>query len=231
LNDKRLGVAAARRAGAEAGDGDAHARSSQAAKPPLDFFFDFVSPFGWIGAEQIGAIARRFGRSVNWHPFLLKVTVLETMGLPAPLRTPLKGEYLLHDINRSLRYHGLVQAPDAIFGFSSVVAARTTLWARAGSSDSVEALVLALYRAHWSQGRDISEVDTVLEIVASLGLSRSDAAIALQGDELKIALREETGAAIRAGVFGSPTIIVDGEMFWGSDRLTMVETWLETSGW
>jgi 2-hydroxychromene-2-carboxylate isomerase len=197
----------------------------------VDFYFDFISPFGWIGAERIGAIARRFGRRVNWHPFLLKVTVVETMGLPPPLQTPLKGEYLLHDIKRSLRYHGLSLAADARFSFSPVTAARAALWARTASPQSLEALVLALYHAHWSQGRNIAETDTVLDIITELGLSRSHAAAALGDDTLKTALRDETTSAVRAGVFGSPTIIVDGEMFWGSDRLWMVETWLKKGGW
>lgn len=197
----------------------------------IDFYFDFISPFGWIGAERIGAIARRFARQVNWHPFLLKVTVLETMGLPPPLQTPLKGKYLVHDLHRSLRYHGLSLSAHAPFTFSSVPAARATLWARATAPQSVEALILALYRAHWSRGRNISDVETVLDTVAELGLSRSHAAAALQENTLKSALREETAAAIDAGVFGSPTTVVDGELFWGADRLCMVETWLAKGGW
>lgn len=197
----------------------------------IDFYFDFISPFGWLGAERIGAIARRFDRRVNWHPFLLRVTVLETMGLPPPLQTPLKGEYLIRDLHRSLRFHGLTLATDARFTFSSVLAARAALWARDAAPDGVEALVLALYRAHWSQGRDISHIDTVLAIIEALGLSRSLAEAAFADDALKMALREETAAAVQAGVFGSPTTVVDGELFWGSDRLDTVAAWLERGGW
>lgn len=197
----------------------------------IDFYFDFISPFGWIGAERIGEIARRYGRRVNWQPFLLRVTVLETMGLPPPLRTPLKGEYLIRDLHRSLRFHGLSLATDARFAFSSVVAARATLWARNVAPDSVETLVLALYRAHWSQGRDISQIETVLAVVDELGLSRSLAEAALADESVKTALRDQTAAVIQAGVFGSPTTVVDGELFWGSDRLDTVEAWLERGGW
>lgn len=198
---------------------------------PIDFFFDFLSPFGWIGAEQVGAIARRFGRSVAWHPFLLKATVIEAMGLKPLLKTPLKGDYVLHDIYRSLRYHGMRMAPGAIFDFSSVPAARATLWVRATSPGQCEDLVLALYRSHWAEGRDISELDTILDLIEGVGLSRTEAAAALASEPLKTALREANEAAIGRGVFGSPTVIVDGEMFWGADRLPMVEAWLERGGW
>ena len=199
--------------------------------PPLDLFFDFVSPYGWVGAEHIGAIAASFGRRVMWRPFLLKVTVRETMGLPPPLDTPLKGVYLMHDIKRTLRLHGLSLAANARFGFSSAPASRAVLWARAVSPQSVEPLILALYRAHWMHGRDISDTAAILDVVASLGLSRADAATALATDGVKSALRDETMLAIDRGVFGSPTIGVDDELFWGADRLHMIEKWLETGGW
>lgn len=199
--------------------------------PTTDFYFDFISPYGWIGAERIGQIARRFGRCVNWHPFLLKVTVLETMGLPPPLQTPLKGPYILHDAKRSLRYHGLSMSPDARFGFSSVAAARAILWARAEAPQSVEALVLALYRAHWGQAQDISDINTILQVIENIGLCRTRAARAVDDAAFKIALRDEVSSAVKAGVFGSPTTVADGEMFWGADRLPMLEAWLETGGW
>jgi 2-hydroxychromene-2-carboxylate isomerase len=197
----------------------------------IDFYFDFISPYGWIGAERIGQIARRFGRCVNWHPFLLKVTVLETMGLPPPLQTPLKGEYILHDAKRSLRYHGLSLSADARFSFSSVVAARAILWTRAEAPESVEALVLALYRAHWSHGQDISGIETILQVIEDIGLSRSRAALAIEDVAFKVALRDEVSSAVNAGVFGSPTAVADDEMFWGADRLPMLEAWLERGGW
>lgn len=198
----------------------------------VEFYFDFLSPFGWIGAERIGAIARRFGRRVVWRPFLLKATVRDAMGLPPPLETPLKGAYLRRDIPRSLRLHGLSLSPQARFGFSSVDAARAVIWVRDRSGDALtEALVLSLYRAHWSQARDISERTTILDVAEPLGLGRDDLAAALADPQVKDALRRETERAIRNGVFGSPTIAVEDELFWGSDRLGMVETWLKTGGW
>lgn len=199
--------------------------------PTLDFYFDFISPYGWIGAEQVGALARRFGREVRWHPMLLKMTVIEAMGLPQPLQTPLKGPYMRRDIERSLRFHGLTLAPKARFGFSPLHAARAVLWAKRGAPDRVEALVLSLYRAHWSDGRDITAADTVLDIVASTGLPRAMAADALHSDSLRDAPKSVTVEAMAAGIFGSPTLVIDGEAFWGSDRFAMAEAWLQTGGW
>ncbi len=201
--------------------------------PPdmLDFYFDFISPFGWIGAERIGAIAARHGRRIDWHPFLLKATVIETMGLPPLLETPLKGHYSLHDAKRSARYHGLSISANARFGFSSVKAERAVLWTRARSPEDVGALVLALYRRHWRDGADISEPDVIVDVAADLGLPRDEVVAALDDPWVKAALHDEVSAAIELGVFGSPTVRVDGEMFWGSDKLDMVDAWLGCGGW
>lgn len=197
----------------------------------IDVYFDFVSPYGWIAAETVGAVATRFARPLRWHPILLKATVLDAMGLPPPLETPLKGPYLRHDIARSLRYHGLALADSARFGFSSLAALRAAIWARNAAPEHLHALILALYRAHWSDGVDISGADTVLNIVASVGLPRTAADAALQSGAVKEALIDENAAAIRAGIFGSPTFVVAGEKFWGADRLPMVEAWIARGGW
>lgn len=197
----------------------------------IDFYFDFISPYGWLGAELIGDLASKHNRHICWHPFLLSVTVLDTMGLPAPLETPLKGTYLLNDTMRTLRYHGLSPSKNSRFAFPSVMAARTTLWFRDTFPEKTEALVLALYRAHWSKGYDISTPETVLGIIESFGVSIKAAKKALTDPALKQALRAETENAVKSGVFGSPTMIIDGEMFWGSDRFAMADKWLETGGW
>ncbi len=79
---------------------------------------------------------------------------------------------------------------------------------------------LALYRAHWAQGRDISDIGTILQAVEETGLCRTRA--------VKIALRDELSSDVEAGVFGSPSVVADGEQFWGADRLPMIEAWLGT---
>lgn len=199
--------------------------------PAIDFFFDFISPYGWIGAEHVGKLAHRFDRIVNWRPFLLRIIVKDVMKAEPPLDIPLKGAYLLRDLKRSARYHGLAISEAARFGFNSTHAARAVVWTRSASPDKVEALVLALYRAHWSNGRDISEPETVLDVAEELGLSRTGAQSAIEDALVKEAFRAEVANAIELGVFGSPTFVVDGELFWGADRLPMLEAWLEQGGW
>jgi 2-hydroxychromene-2-carboxylate isomerase len=198
----------------------------------IDFYFDFVSPFGWIAAEQIGTLARKHGRTVRWHPFLLKVAVVDTMGLRPILKTPLKGTYSWYDAKRSAALQGLTISPDVKQVFSPVPAARAIIWARDRKPD-VEALVLGLYRRHWHDGGDISEDGDVLAVAGALGYDTAALKDGLADPAIKQAFHAEVEAAIDRGVFGSPTTIVDGEPFWGADRLDQVERWMTggPDGW
>lgn len=198
---------------------------------PLDFYFDYISPYGWIAAELVGDLARRHGRQVVWRPFLLKATVVEVMGLPPILQTPLKGAYALHDVFRLARFHGLEIAANARLNFSSLLAARATIWVARSANHLIGDFVLMLYRRHWAEGDDISDEVVVLDVGAQLGLDVAALRAGVADPVIKSEFKAAVEAAIARGVFGSPTIIVDGEMFWGSDRLSQVSAWLETGGW
>jgi len=195
---------------------------------PIEFFFDFISPFGWFAAERIGGIARTHDRNVAWKPLLLGVTVKRAMGLPAVLQTPLKGPYLLHDAERCARFYGLPWRPPTPISFSSVAADRAVIWAGAQPDLDVEALVLGLYRHAWAEAGDISTPDAVADVAASIGFDCAALRAGIERLETKDGLRRSVADAVARGFFGSPFIVVDGEPFWGADRLSMVERWLES---
>jgi 2-hydroxychromene-2-carboxylate isomerase len=88
-----------------------------------------------------------------------------------------------------------------------------------------------LLHLHWGEGRDLGAPEAVAEVAAGLGIARDALLAAVADQRIKDRLREQTQAAIARGVFGSPFIFVDGEPFWGADRLQQVEAWLETDGW
>jgi 2-hydroxychromene-2-carboxylate isomerase len=195
---------------------------------PVEFFFDFISPYGWFAAERIGGIARAHRRSVAWRPSLLGVTVTQAMGLPALLQTPLKGPYLLHDAERCARLYGLPWRPPTPITFSSVAAQRAVIWALAQGDLDVEVLVLGLYRHAWAEAGDISTPDAVADTAGSMGFDRRRLRAGIEHPETKAGLRSSVADAVARGCFGSPFIVVDGEPFWGADRLPMVERWLQS---
>jgi 2-hydroxychromene-2-carboxylate isomerase len=92
-------------------------------------------------------------------------------------------------------------------------------------------LALALYAAYFEDDRDISSAEVIIEIATRSGFNKDEIARALNDHAIKDRLRLEVDAAISLGVFGSPYFMIDGEPFWGSDRLDQVERWLKTGGW
>ncbi len=196
---------------------------------PIDFYFDFSSPYGYFAAEKIDALAARHGRTVLWHPFLLGVTFKVT-GL-APLPTiPLKGAYSMHDIERSARYFGLPYHQPSAFPIPTQHAARAFLWLNDRNPAKAREFGLAAYRAFFVDDVNISDPAALLDIAAGLGIDRDELSAVLSGTEIKARLAAEVDLAMSRGVFGSPFVIVDGEAFWGADRLPQVERWLAEGG-
>jgi 2-hydroxychromene-2-carboxylate isomerase len=206
------------------------------APKPLHFYFDFISPFGYFASLRIDALAARHGRTVQWHPMLLGVSVMKVMGLKPLLDTPLKGPYTANDVRRHARLHGITlgRAPDAPM-MNPLTAGRAFAWAKRHHPDTAKALAQAMLHAYWHDGLDLSEPATLLTIVlpddVSAAFPVTELVAAVQSAEAVQLLRDAVDASLKSGVFGSPTVVVDGEMFWGVDKLEQVEIWLDRGGW
>ena len=197
---------------------------------PLDFYFDFSSPYGYLAACRIDDIAARHGRSVSWRPILLGA-VFKTTGQQPLTGIPLKGTYARHDLYRSARLYGLSFELPSKFPIAATSACRAFYFVCNQDPALAKRLALALYKAFFVDDRDISSGDVVTEIATGLGVDKDGLPSALNDPALKDRLRGEVDAAIARGVFGSPYIIVDGEPFWGADRLDQLEQWLARGGW
>lgn len=197
---------------------------------PIDFYFDFSSPYGYLAARRIDQIGQRFGREVAWRPFLLGV-VFKTTGAVPLLNIPIKGDYARRDLARSARRLEVPFVLPAPFPFMSVAACRATYWLTDRDAQAGKALAKALYHAAFGQGRAIGDPKVVAEVAAGLGHDGADVLAAVQTPEVKDRLKREVDAAVARGVFGSPYTVVDGEPFWGYDRLEDVSLWLESGGW
>lgn len=199
---------------------------------PLVFYFDFISPYGYFASLRIEALAARHGRTVDWRPMLLGIAVLKVMGLKPLLDTPLKGDYIRRDVLRHARRHGIQLGRDLNASVGNPLpAARAFYWVRKHHRALAPAMAKALFHAFWAEGRDLSTPEAVGAIALPPGLTAGDVTAGAASDEAATLLRNAVGASIEAGIFGSPTIVVDGEPFWGADRLADVEAWLATGGW
>ena len=197
---------------------------------PIDFYFDFSSPYGYFAAGKIDDIAARHRRSVTWRPILLGAVFKVTKQHPLPT-IPLKGDYTRRDLGRCARLLGLPFREPSKFPIASTAACRAFYSIHDDDPPAAKRFAWALYQAYFEHDRDISSPEVTLDVAVKLGLPREDLEKALNNTALKDRLRREVDAAIANGVFGSPYIVVDGEPFWGADRLEHIDRWLETGGW
>lgn len=199
---------------------------------PLHFHFDFISPYGYFASLRIEALAQRHGRAVEWHAMLLGVSVLKVMGLKPLLETPLKGPYIERDVLRHAREHGLAMArmpADPVM--NPLPCARAFAWVRRHQPRHAAAVAHAIYAAYWGEGKDLSTPGALRALALPEGLSGDALADAAASDEAAALLRADVDASLKAGVFGSPTVVVDGELFWGVDKLDQLDRWLARGGW
>ena len=205
-----------------------------AARGPIEFYFDPISPYGYLATTQIDAIAERHGREVDWKPVLLGVTVMKVMGLPPLMQTPLKKDYVAHDKNRMARLLGvpMVDRPEGLApGINSLAACRAFLWLKQADPSLAKRFAKRICARLWAEGGDITAAEAVADEAAALGADRDAVRTAIESPEMKAALKAAVEAAVAKGVFGVPTFIVDGEAIWGVDRLWMVEHWLRHGTW
>lgn len=197
---------------------------------PIEFYFDFTSPYGYLMSEKIDDLAARFGRKVKWRPILLGV-VFKATGAQPLAQVPLKGEYSKRDFARSARYLGVPYAMPAVFPIATQNTARAYYWLHDRDCAIARKFAHEAYRGYFVAGHDINDVAVVIELAEKVGDgATAELEAALGSQELKDRLRSEVEAAIGKGVCGSPYVIIDNEPFLGADRLPQIEKWLATGG-
>jgi len=194
---------------------------------PLDFYFDFSSPYGYFASARIDALAERHGRTVKWHPILLGAVFKTTGAVPLPM-VPLKGEYVNRDFERSARFHGIPYKRPANFPIPTQLAARAMTWiARDFGDAKAVAFAKAVYASYFVDGIDISRPEGIAPACDAVGVLHESVLDGANSQEIKDLLKAEVDAAVGRGVFGSPFVIADGEPFWGFDRFDQLEAFLK----
>ena len=196
----------------------------------IDFYFDFSSPYGYLASKRVDAVALKHGAEVNWRPFLLGAVFKLTGATPLTV-VPIKGDYAQHDWERSARRYGVPFRLPVQFPFGTVTACRAFYHVRQTDPAGAVRLAQALFHAAFGEGRDICPVEAVGAVAEASGFDAEDILTGIQSAAVKDLLKTEVEHAIGRGVFGSPFVMVDGEGFWGDDRLDEVAEWLDRGGW
>ncbi|MGH7985817.1 MAG: 2-hydroxychromene-2-carboxylate isomerase [Candidatus Binataceae bacterium] len=190
----------------------------------LEFFYDCSSPWTYLAFSRIEEVANQHRAELVWKPILVggvfnavNPSVYETRERPVKP----KARYYAKDLQDWAHLYGLKIGQPTVFPVNSVKAMRGAFVAH--EHGNISAYSRRVFESYWGEDRDISKDDVLREIVRAVGLDDHDYFSKIAAPEYKNRLKANTDEVIERGGFGSPTIFVDGEMFFGNDRLILVE--------
>jgi 2-hydroxychromene-2-carboxylate isomerase len=197
----------------------------------VDFYFDFSCPYAYLAHSQIEAVCARAGADLTWKPFLLG-GLFRVLGAPVDPNVSMpaaKSRMNYLDMARWADHLGVPLIRPAAHPCRTVLALRAAI-----ASGSIERASKALFAAYWAKGLDLGKPEVVLAALDEAGLEGEDIILKAEEQAIKDDLRARTDEAARAGVFGAPAFVVtapgvNGDLFWGQDRLMFVEKAL--AGW
>lgn len=194
----------------------------------LDFWFDFHSPWAYLAATQIEALAARHAIGVRWRPLHLPRLIDAIDGRRQLEQNAAFLAWYKQDLQDWASLYGLSLRYHPNYPLRPARALRASL--RAGELGRAKPFILAVFRAYWSEARDISSLEELARIGAASGLDGSEIARAAADDAYRQRLESNNSEAIERGLFGVPSIVCRGKLFFGNDRLQLLESWLGVAG-
>lgn len=195
---------------------------------PLRFWFDFASPYAWFALRPLRDLAARHGRAIEWRPVILWA-VFKAQGIADPLGSPARRAYLLADMVRSAAFLGVPFRLPERFGTSSHRLARLYHAVVADRPDLAADFVEQALAAVFVDGADVAVPEAMTTLLALCGLDAAAATAAIDATAGRAGLEGAVADAVADGVCGSPFVLVDGEGFFGADRLPQIAWRLETA--
>ncbi|RZJ21338.1 MAG: 2-hydroxychromene-2-carboxylate isomerase [Haliea sp.] len=190
----------------------------------VDYFFSVASPWTFLGSERFIALVDRSGVQVRVRPMDFSQVLAATGGLPYQQRSAPRASYRQEDLARwRSRLKVPLQLEPRFYPVDRTPASLLVIATRAHGQAATLRLSHSILKAIWQQDRNIADWATLADIARETGLDGDELVAAAQAPAVAEAFRADTSDAIRAGVFGAPTWIVDGERFWGQDRLDFLE--------
>lgn len=197
---------------------------------PIAFWFDFSSGYAYFAAQDIEALAARVGRKVLWRPYMLG-TAFKVTGVRGLSSTPLKRDYARRDWGRIARAKGAPFTLRPDHPLTALPATRAFYAIEARDPAAAVAFAQAVFAGYFGSGLDTASPDAVVALAAGLGHDPEALRAAMDTPAVKARARDLSEEAVAAGIFGSPFFVVDGEPFWGWDRMEMMERWITSGGW
>lgn len=188
----------------------------------LEYHYDFSCPYAYLASTQVRALAARTGATLDYRPFLLGgvFRALSYAGMPLDEATPARIHMNELDMRRWAEHWGVPFVRPSGHPNRTVLALRAML---AGPAAALPAATHALFAAYWERGEDVSSPAVVQAALEGVGLDGAALVARAEDTAIKDELRRRTDEAIRRGIFGAPAFFVGDELYWGQDRLHLVE--------
>ena len=189
----------------------------------MDYYFWINSDWAYLGINRMMEIARRHDVSINYKPVDLLQVYARTGGIPLPQRSPQRRAYREQELRRwtarldiAVNITPRYMCPDGALASRFVIAAQSL-------GEPVAALHQKILAAEWCDERDISDEQVLLDVAHGLAMPAEQILRSAKEQAAADTLQHYTDQAVACGVFGSPSYVYDGELFWGQDRLEFLE--------
>ena len=189
----------------------------------IDYYYSHISPWSFLGHEEFLEIAKRHDATVNFKPMALPALFAETGGLPLGQRHAARQEYRIVELKRwALKRNIELTIRPAYFPADPTICDLVGV-ALAKDGDIAGKFALRVFRACWLMEQNVSSPDVVATIVKELGLDPRNVEKWMNSDEIKTRYDKNLEEAINVGAIGAPCYVLNGEPYWGQDRLDLLE--------
>ncbi len=190
----------------------------------IDYYFSLISPWAYIGQKAFMDMVRRHGVALAHKPMALGAVFAETGGLPLAKRAPARQRYRLLELQRWREKRGLnFPLKPKFWPFDASLADRFAIAADTAGHDIAPFLALA-FAAIWEKEQNLADEATILAVAKEAGLPNPEALLATaKTDAVREVYENNNREAIARDAFGSPVYVLDGEVFWGQDRIDLLE--------
>ncbi|CAI8721349.1 2-hydroxychromene-2-carboxylate isomerase [Pseudomonas sp. ODNR1LW] len=187
----------------------------------VEFYFDLGSPATYLAYTQLPKICAQTDSQLIYVPFLLG-GVFKATGNASPATIPAKGRYMFIDLDRYAKRYGVPLTINPHFPINTLVLMRAVTGVQLRQPERFAAFIDCLFQALWIDGRNLNDPATVGAVLSENGFDPQEILALSAEEEVKIALKDTTEKAVQRGVFGAPSMFVDGQLFFGQDRLDFV---------
>lgn len=199
----------------------------------IHFYFDVISPYAWLAFKALPSSLEGIAHRVHYHPVVFGA-MLKHHGQLGPAELPGKRDWTYRQVMWLAKQQGTVLQMPASHPFNSLALQRMAV-ATSPNGEPAREVVEAIFKHVWCSGLDATDANRMAELQAQLTQwmqqSQPNFQIDIQAPEVKQKLQQHTQVAIDLGLFGVPSMVVDGQVFWGQDALPMLRAYLEGDAW